>query len=281
MTTDTAIDTAADTTTNDNQQTSEISLLDGVDETSTIDFSKGEKPEGFPDDYWDADKKAPKADTMYEALQKQEKIAKDLRAKMGKGDHKAPKEAKEYTFTVDEKYKEMVPENDPIIEEARNVALKYGLSKEAFQGFMTDMIGKVGDLRSEMADAQPSEEDIKAYRDTEYAKIGANATQVIKAVESWGRELQATGQISEEGLKAFKGMATNAEQVKVLNALRSLAGGGNRIPIDYTDDGLESDSVLMEKVHNLFKEGTQAAYSKVDEIMDKRQRAGRPTTFQS
>lgn len=259
------------------------SLLDGVDDDEgdgqPVDFSKG-KPEGFPDDAWDAKENKPKADVLFNQLKAAEKRAADLRAKLGKGDHKAPKDAKEYTFKPTEKgakaFKDGDISKDPVVAAVAPIALKHGLSKEQYAGFMQDMTDVLVDLAEKSGTDTPAElsdEEKAEIRKAEYAKIGTNAVQVIKAVESWGRELKASGQFSEQELAAFKSMAMNGDQVRVLNKLRALAGGGNSLPMDFSDDGLPSDNEIAELQA---KVKTAEDQRKVDELYDKRRRAGRP-----
>lgn len=264
------------------------SLLDGVEDDGSgdgapVDFSKG-KPEGFPDDAWDEKEKKPKADVLYKNLQAAEKRAADLRAKLGKGDHKAPKDAKEYTFKPSEKgakaFKDGDISKDPVVAAVAPIAQKYGLSKEQYAGFMTDMTDVLVDMAEKSGKEEPAElsaEEKAEIRKAEYAKIGTNAVQVIKAVESWGRELKASGQFSEAELGAFKSMAMNGDQVRVLNKLRALAGGGNALPMDFSDDGLPSDNEIADQQA---KVKTAEDQRKIDELYDKRRRAGRPDRLQ-
>lgn len=270
----------------DSQQGSGESLLEDINagegdqgESQPLDFTKG-KPEGFPDDAWDDKTKTPKADILYNKLQAAEKMAKDLRAKMGKGDHKAPKEEKEYTFTPDAKYKSMAPDNDPIVAAGRKIALKHGMSKEMFSSFMGDMTNEIGALVENLKNEPPkelTEEEKTEIKKAEYAKIGTNAVGIIKSVESWGRELKNTGQLSESELETFKGMAVTGDQVRVLNKLRAIAGGGNSIPMDAGNDGLPSDQEIAELQANV---KTQADQDKVDKLYEQRRRAGRPEKLQ-
>jgi len=256
-------------------------LLEGADEkeAEAVDFAKG-KPEGFPDEAWDEEAKGPKSDVLYQTRQAAEKMAKDLRAKMGKGDHKAPKEAKEYVFKPSEKAEKIIPKDDPFVAAAAPIALKHGLSKEQFTGFMTEMADSLADLTEKMQKEAPTEltpEQKAEIRKVEYEKIGTNAIGVIKAVESWGRELKATGQFSEEDMNAFKSMAVTGEQVRVLNKLRSIAGGGNSLPMDTSDDGLPSDDEIAQMQVNV---KNQVDQDKVDKLYEKRRQAGRPERLQ-
>lgn len=267
------------------------SLLDGVDDEGdgsdtedkgTIDFTKG-KPENFPDAAWDDKEKKPKADVLFDLLSKEQKRVADLRAKMGKGDHKAPKDPKEYTFKPTEKglkaFKDGNPMNDPVVAAVAPIAHKHGLSKEQYAGLMADISDVLVDMaekrdtnQQEMTDEQKAE-----IRKQEYEKIGTNAVQIIKAVESWGRELKSTGQFSESDIAAFKSMAVTGDQVRVLNKLRALAGGGNSLPMDFSNDGLPSDEEIADLQANV---KTEADQRKVDQMYEKRRLAGRPEKLQ-
>lgn len=260
------------------------SLLDGVDGDGdagdqTLDFTKG-KPEGYPDEAWDEEKKAPKADVLYQKLQAAEKRAADLRAKLGKGEHKAPKDAKDYTIDAGEKGKALLRADDPLLAEAQKVAHELGIPKETygkFMGKLTDFMAEHIEKLSEAGAPELTDEQKAEIRQAEYAKIGTNAVQIIKSVESWGRELKASGQLSEAELAAFKSMAMTGEQVRVLNKLRALAGGGNALPMDFSDDGLPSDEEIAEKIANIKSESDER---KVNELLDKRRKAGRPEKLQ-
>jgi hypothetical protein len=261
------------------------SLLDGIDgeeggdEIQALDFSKG-KPEGFPDELWDSEKNAPKADQLYKKLQEAENRAKGLRDKLARGEGKPPKDAKEYTVDAGDKGKALLKSDDPLLAEAQKIAHELKIPKETygkFMGKLTDFLADHLEKMQEQGPAELSDEQKAEIRKAEYAKIGTNAVQVIKAVESWGRELKASGQLSEKELEAFKSMAMTGEQVRVLNKLRAMAGGGNALPMDFSDDGLPSDEEIADLIGNI---KTEADERKVNELLDKRRRAGRPEKLQ-
>lgn len=277
--------TGTESGANDGGQAAGDSLLDGVDgdddggEVTALDFSNG-KPEGFPDELWDSEKNAPKADGLYKKWQEAENRAKGLRDKLARGEGKPPKEAKDYTVDAGDKGKALLKADDPLIAEAQKIAHELKIPKETYGKFMGKLTDFLADHIEKMQEQGPAElsEDQKAeIRKAEYAKIGTNAVQVIKAVESWGRELKASGQFSEVELEAFKSMAMTGEQVRVLNKLRAMAGGGNALPMDFSDDGLPSDDEIAELQA---KVKTQEDQRKVDELYDKRRRAGRPDKLQ-
>lgn len=259
------------------------SLLNDADNVEVVDFSKG-MPKDFPKEAWDDEKKAPKADVLYNKFKDAEARAKGLRDKLAKGEGKPPKDPKEYQFKPGEKgaklFKDGDASKDPLIAAAAPIAHKYGISKEAYQGFLSEMSDFIADKVGEAQNAEPPEltdDEKKEIRTKEYGKIGANAPQIIKAIETWGKELKETGQFSETDMAAFKSMAVTGEQVRVLNKLRALAGGGNNLPMDFGGDGLPSD----DEIANLQAAvKTQADQDKVDELYNKRRDAGRPDKLQ-
>lgn len=279
-------DSGAEQTTEAVQNTE--SLLDDADgaaaETAAIDFSKG-MPENFPKEAWDETAKAPKADILYQKLQDAETRAKGLRDKLARGEGKPPKTAEEYAFKPSEKAAKIFEKDDPLEKAARAVALEAGLTKEQFEKFMGKMSDSIADLADARAKEQPAEltpEQKKEARDAEYKKIGPNAPQVIKAVETWAKELKAQGVLSEDDVKAFKGMALTGDQVRVLNKIRAIAGGGNEIPTDAGDDSLPSDreiAQMLDKASKMNDGGVE--YTKIEnKYYPLRAAAGRPTRLQ-
>ena len=259
-------------------------LDDANDDLKEVKFEEGVKPDWLDEALWDEEKKAPKTAETLEALQKAQKQATDLRAKMGKGTQKAPKTADDYKFEPAAELKEMVKEDDPVVKAARGVAHKYGLGQEQFQGFMGDMLGEIAKLTKGMTDAaaaEPTEEEIKAYRQQEAAKLGKNGVAVMRAVTEWGRQLHANGVLSESDIKVLKAMGHSADEVRVLNKLRTISGG-QEIPLEMQlDDGLPSDAEIFAMMGTAkYQDGDPETVKKVEKLLDQRRAAGRPERLQ-
>lgn len=237
------------------------SLLDtpeaNTPDPSTLDFSKG-KPEGFPDDFWDAEKNAPKVTDLYAKYQEAEQRAKGLRDKLAKGSQNAPKDPKEYEVKLSDEVAKVIKTDDPMFEEARKVAHKHGLSKEAFNGFMAEMAEFVAKSagQQQAADPEAAKAEAEAYKAEQLAKLGETGPQIVRAIAAWGNELAAQGYFTEADHKAFKDMAYSAESVRVLNMLRSMVGGGKDVP-----NAPSSDGFSLEDINNKIV----AAYAKNDE----------------
>lgn len=279
-------DSNTDTSSSDSDSSTKTgnSMLDALDDNEGIDFdfTTGEQPEGFPDEYWDAENGSVNAQALYEGLQKQEKIAKDLRAKMGKGDHKAPKDAKDYKLELSEELSAMVAEDDPLLGKAREVAHKFGMSQENFQGFMSEMMGSMAEAVAAAADenSPQNEEARKQYIKEQIDAIGPNGPRVLRAVESWGKELLAEGTFNEADVETFvnEGL-TSAAMVQMLNRLRARMGGSD-IPVEAVDDGLPPDSEIADMIEKAYESKDQAKINKVEKLLDDRRKAGRPEKLQ-
>ena len=260
------------------------SLLDGLSdgEGSKFDFTSEEKPEGFPDDFWDNDNKKPNTQALYDGLQKQEKIAKDLRAKMGKGAHKPPEKAEQYTFETSEKAKEFIPPDDPVVAAAKEVAHKHGLSQEQYAGFMADISDKLVDLVGERGDTNSAtnQESQEAYIKEQIKEIGPNGPQVLRALGSWTNELVADGTLTEHDAETLREEGlVSAAMVQAMNRLRSRMGGES-IPTQAADDGLLPDAEIADKLAKAYESGDTAKIRKVEELLNQRRAAGRPEKLQ-
>jgi hypothetical protein len=261
------------------------SLLAGIEDDgadgadgAAIDFTKG-KPEWMSDEAWDAEKKAPKADILAKELKAAQDRAKGLRDKLAKGENKVPKDVKEYAFTPSEKGKAAFtdgdPSKDPVVQAVAPIALKHGLSKEQYAGFMADVSEVLADM-AERHGAQVTEltpEQKAEIRANEMKKIGANGVQVTKAVGAFINTIRSNGGLSENGLKAVQTWIQTAEDVKAMNELRAYFGGGHEIPSDGTTDGLPSDEEIAQLITSV---KTEADQQKVDDLLNRRRAAGRP-----
>jgi hypothetical protein len=240
-----------------------------TEQPAGLDFSLG-KPEGFPDDFWDAEKKAPSVDKLYNSYAMEKKRAEGLRVKLSKGEFegKAPEDIKEYALELSDDLKPLVPEGDPMFEAARLAAKEAGLPKEAFSKFMTPMIAKLAEL-SAVANAPKSPEEQAAERSMEIAKLGPNGSRVVEAVGSFIEQLRVGGTLSDSEAKTAKEMAFNADAVKVLNKLRMMAGDSNQVPVDVPVDVAASRQDISTKMAQAMQAGNEAEYNKFASMLAK------------
>lgn len=231
-----------------------------------LDFAQG-KPEGFPDEFWDGEKNTANINALFDAFKNRDKIAKDLRVKLSKGEFtgKAPEDVNEYKLQLDENLSQFVPEDDPLVSKAREAAKQAGLPVDAFNKFMTPMIEAVVNMRKE-AEAPPSPEDIAAAKEAELAKIGPNAKVITQAVNGWINSLTADGRITKDEAVVMQNMAYNAETLKMMNRLRSMIEPSS-VPINMPVDSSSSRAEIEAKMAKAFAERNENEYQKYAKLL--------------
>jgi hypothetical protein len=248
-------------------ETASDSLI--TEQPAGLDFSLG-KPEGFPDDFWDAEKKAPSVDKLYNSYAMEKKRAEGLRVKLSKGEFegKAPEDIKEYAVELSEELKPLVPDGDPMFEAARLAAKEAGMSKDQFSKFMPVVLTKLSEL-SAAANAPKSPEEQAAERSLEISKLGPNGSRVVEAVGSFIDQLRAGGTFNDAEAKTAKDMAFNADAVKVLNKFRMMAGGGDQVPVEVPVDVAASRQDISTKMAQAMMAGNEAEYNKYASMLAK------------
>lgn len=249
-------------TTNEDAQGEVETLL--TDEPK-LDFSEG-RPEDFPEDFWDAENNAPNTAKLYDEYKRADKIAKDLRVKLGKGEFtgKAPQDVSEYVLENADDYKDILGDDDPVFDAAKQAALDAGMPVEAFNKFMAGVLPKIGELSQQ----QPSEEQMQAefeeYRKSELEKLGPSANAMVRANNDFIDEIVSMGLISPELKNAAKSMVTNADQLRVMNALRSVASRNREnVNIDVPVDAKASKADLERKLAKAASSRNVEEYNKI------------------
>ena len=242
----------------------EVSLIQDAPQ-----ITEGVKPDFLPDDYWDAEKKTPIQDKVLNGYQQEKKRAEGLRVKLSKGEFegKAPEDIKEYVLELDEKFKSVVPDNDPLLEFARQTAKERGMPKELFNSFVAPIIGKIHELQaalpqlSEEEQAAKDKADTEAYISGETAKLGPSGGRIVEAVGSFIKEMESDGTLSPELAKKAKDMAFDADAIRVLNALR-MRNSKSAIPIDVPIDAKSSLYDLESKLAAAIVSGNEMEAAK-------------------
>lgn len=265
------------------QSTSLFDALDDDSETTvSLEVKDGVKPESLDGKYWDEEKKVIKVDEMHRALTEAESRAKGLRDKLAKGVNKAPADIKEYTIEPGEKGKSLIKDGDPLIDAGKNIAKECGMPKEMFAKFMGKMADFLGEMSSKKLEpVQLSKEEMKAQLDVELSKVGENGLAITRAVNSWGKSLYESGQMSEKDYKIFQRFAQDGDDIRVLNKLRTIATGKSDIPMDAQIDGLPSDAEISEMVNKAYTSRDEKKIRAVTELLNKRREAGRPELLQA
>ena len=237
---------------------------------SALDFSAG-RPEGFPEEFWDATANAPVVDRLFSSYQQEKKRAEGLRVKLSKGEFegKAPADISEYTFELPEGAPEnLVPNDDPLLVAAKEAAKNAGLPKEAFSKFMGPVIAKIAEAKAAM-DVPPSEEEINAVRQAEIAKLGPTGGKIVDAVGSFISELESGGTFSSEEASAARAMVTSAAAARVMNKLRMMNGGRDQVPVDMPVDMRASKSDIEQKLGKAMLDNNEADYQKYSAMLAK------------
>lgn len=236
------------------------------------------RPDGLDDDLWDVENNTFNAQALYNRLQHSENRVKGLRQKLSKGEGAAPKTIDGYTLELSENDGFEVDSEDPVINKVREICFENKLSNEVYQNIIKGM-GKF--LSETDAEPQLSDEEIESIRQEEFKKLGPNAPKVVRAVSEWARSLKSQGHFSEDDMKAIESMGATGEGVRVLNIFRQLVGGNN-IPMDsMIDDGLPSDQEIFQMMKSdSYRKGDVEAHRKINDILDRRIKAGRPATLQ-
>lgn len=232
-----------------------------------IDFTQG-KPDGFPDEFWDGEKKTAKVDDLFNAWSQEKKRAEGLRVKLSKGEFegKPPEDIKEYQLELSDELKPLVPEDDPIYNAARQAAKEAGFPKEAFSKFMLPVISKLAELKKD-SDTPPSEEEKAAARKAEIDKIGPTGQRVVQAVGTFIDQLKSNGTLSEAEAKAAKNMVFDADSARVMNKLRMMAGGRDQVPIEIPVDDKASRADIETKMAKAMLDGNEADYNKYSQML--------------
>lgn len=239
-------------------------------------ITDGEKPDFLPDDCWDSENKQVKVDVLLSEYATNAKRLNGLRTKLAQGGEKAPETPDGYEFTLEDGIE--IQEQDAALNAYKKVAHAVGLDNAKANALLNAFIKETGGISM---DVELTPEQIEAEKALEIEKIGQNATQIIRAVNSWGKELVANGCWSEQDLQAIEGAASSAEVVIALNKLRSLTGGSDIPSTDAITDGLPSDKEIFQIIQSKkFLDGDEATLKKVENYMTLREKAGRPIYLQ-
>jgi hypothetical protein len=195
------------------------------------------RPDGVPEEFWDAANGTFNNEKLWEDHQRQAKMAKDLRVKLSKGEQNVPEKADMYKVTLDEEFSKLIPADDKGLAAARQAAHEAGLSQAQFEGFVGKYLAGVKEmgLLTPQEAVEPSPEEIKAAFDAEVSKLGRDGALEIKANEDWILGQYRNGVFSKSDIEAFSSMAQTAEQVRAFTKLREMMGE-QRIPTSTSID---------------------------------------------
>jgi len=142
-------------------------------------------------------------------LQGLQKSQRDFRNKTRQNDDAqgVPEDVNEYSF--DHADSLQLDDNDPLVAASKEAALKYGLSKEAYAGFMGEMMSEIGNLNG------TAEIDAQSERE----KLGANHERVLQDLSDSIDGLVDIGLLGEQDYNAALDVAATADGVRLLNKI--------------------------------------------------------------
>lgn len=230
-----------------------------------------ERPDGLPNEFWDEDAGAFKSDELFKEYKKEKDIALGLRQKLSKGVSKPPESADGYQIDHDKLADDIgieISEDDAGLKIFRDVAFENGLDQEKFESIVKGYLeaSKNSDLLQ--APKEQTEEEQKAYVQSEMKKLGDDGAGVIQGIKNWNQQLYYDGLLNKEDFETAQNMGLNANEIRVINIYRR-ASGDLTIPnnIKATDGAetqedinkimsspdYESDGVLQKKVTDFFE----------------------------
>lgn len=223
------------------QPSEDAGLLDGISvgeeavapsqaidhrEATGNDEEAKEKPEYWPENFWDKGKNTPDMEGIAKSWM-------DLRKMVSQGKHKAPADGK-YDMSVFGN----TPDSDPVRQHVANWAKDYGVSQAAFDA----LVGRVVEMGGEV-----SEQEVRSIAEERRA-LGTNADAIINGMVDWATGLVSKGVWGKDDFEEFKVMGGTARGIKALMKLRE-SYEGMRIPLGVTpDDGAPSKDDLYQMV---------------------------------
>lgn len=261
-----------------------INLLDD-DNPDTKEFDSNARPDFIDESTWgdlyDGEAGAYKegsAEKLMELANKAEEKAKGLREKLSKrGADKAPAKPEDYKLQLTEELATVVPADDPLVSDLPNIFHKAGISNDQGQEVLNGVVQWLAENSPESRIENMTEEQQEQYKQEVYKDVGPNAPQVVRAVTEFGRQLKQQGQMDQAMADEFKALGATAGGIKLLNMFRQ-AQGGDALETSVTlDDGLPSDDKIAKLLQKATMEGDEGAYKEAQEMIEKRQKAGRPT----
>lgn len=221
---------------------------------------KPQRPEGLPENFWDPDKGAIRADQLVKSW-------RDLRGMVSRGEHKAPEKPEAYQLPAVEGLPEgfIGGEGDTLWPTLRTAAHQAGVTQKQLEALATPFLQAVAAAQKDgpSPDAKADPEAYKAAYAAEMAKLGPNGEALTRDVGGWMKGLASRGVLSGPELAALRGITT-AEGVRALAKLREMTGE-KPMPVD----AIGGDIISQADAERMMQE----SYAKNDEGMRAKARA--------
>jgi len=192
------------------------------EEQAADDKDEYERPEYFPEKFWD-EKEGPDIEALVKSYN-------ELQKKFSQGGHKAPKD-----YNVEFLEKESIDiKNDPLVKGYTDWAKKYGITQDAYEDLAKTFMETNADF------VQRSQANIVE----EKKLLGNKAEERIGSVMKFGDTLKSRGVLSDQELAEFDNMAGTALGIKVIEKIRSYYGEQPIAPIRDTEElGMSKDEI--------------------------------------
>lgn len=183
----------------------------------------GEKPEGIPDELWDATAKDVNKTALIEAYKAKEKQYLDVRKVISKGAQNVPEKVEGYKLELEQSIAKFAPEGDPAIEVARAAALEAGLSIDQFNKFVGKYLGGLNEkqmIAEPVVPLTPEQEaaESKKYFDGEMEKMGDSGKKYFEEYNTMMREGLARGSFTARHTEIYKDVMRSADHVDFFKA---------------------------------------------------------------
>lgn len=249
------------------------SIFDLADDTPKTDAEgKAVRPDWLPEQFWDAEKAAPRNDQLAKSW-------RDMRAMVSRGEHKPPETADAYELPRVEGLPDGLigGDKDPLWPEVRTAAHAAGVTQKQLAAIAAPFLAAVA-AQAKAAGVAPSdpEAEAQAARDAgraELAKLGPNGHAMVRNVGGWISGLESRGVMTASEVRALKSVST-AEGVRALGKLAEMLGE-KPIPVDamQADDTTQADAQrMLTEAHG---KGDQAMKEKALRILAELERNGR------
>jgi hypothetical protein len=192
------------------------------EEQAADDKDEYERPEYFPQKFWD-EKEGPDIEALVKSYN-------ELQKKFSQGGHKAPKDY-DTNFLQEQ---QIDAKEDPLVKEYTDWAKKYGITQEAYEDLAKTFID------NNMAVAERTQADLVEQK----KMLGNKADERISSVMKFGDVLKDRGVLSDQELVEFDNMAGTALGVKVIEKIRSYYGEQPIPTVEPTEElGMSKDEI--------------------------------------
>jgi len=187
----------------------------------------GEKPEGIPDEFWDATAKDINKTALIDAYKAKEKQALDLRKIISKGTQNVPEKVDGYKLELAQEVAKFAPEGDPAVDVARTAALEAELSVDQFNKFVGKYLGGLNEIQMltlpepELTPEQQAAES-KKFFDGEMEKLGDTGKKHFEEFNTIMREGLARGSFVDEDKEIYKDIMRSADHVRFMKKMSNM-----------------------------------------------------------